>query len=269
MPRPESRHDVQHVLPTLAPHLVLPVAEEREVAGVHPLEQLARLLGLAGSPVVRSLGELGGDRAGALPHLRPVLDGGLDVAEHLRHVGSQCSTANGSRWQSISTWMNDSAAPSLDRGLEQAPFLVAAHMHDRPHDQVDGAPMARDRHRDRVDLERHVGGDGLDDRVRRLPAVLLDVRRVDVHLDLARPPDAGQLPVRQRGSVEVEIAPADQVGGRDVLVVRPDEPLETLRVGAVGALADARDHRVEQCRLRRVRARAQSTILASRLPRQV
>ena len=90
--------------------------------------------------------------------------------------------------------------------------------------------MPRQLHRDRVDEERHVVGDDLDDGVRRLPAVLLDVGRVDVHLRLAGPPDAAEVPVRERGAVQVELAPVDQVVGRDVRVVRADEPLEVVRL---------------------------------------
>ena len=36
-------HRTQHVLPVLRQHLVLPIAEEREVTVVHPLEQVVSL----------------------------------------------------------------------------------------------------------------------------------------------------------------------------------------------------------------------------------
>ena len=122
--------------------------------------------------------------------------------------------------------------PVLGPDLEQPALLVAPDAHDRPDHEVDGAPAPRHLHRDRVDEEGHVVDDRLDDGVRRLPAVLLDVRRVDVHLDLAGPADAREVPVGERGAVEVDVAPVVQVVGRDVGVVRADEPLDLFRLRA-------------------------------------
>ena len=73
---------------------------------------------------------------------------------------------------------------------------------------------AAELHRHRVDEERHVVGDDLDDGVRRLPAVLLELRVVDADLGRARlalaPSEAPvrsappTLQVRKRGAVQVE-----------------------------------------------------------------
>jgi hypothetical protein len=148
--------------------------------------------------------------------------------------------------------------PFVPFDLEQPPVAVAAHPHDRPDDEVDRPPVPAHLHRDRVDEERHVVDDGLDDRMRRLPAVLLQARRVDVHLELAGPTDAREAPVRERRPSEVVLAAVGQVLGRDVRVVRPDEPVDLGRLGVVGPVAGARADRLQESHLRFVRARRHS-----------
>jgi hypothetical protein len=88
--------------------------------------------------------------------------------------------------------------------------------------------------------------------------VLLDVRRVDVDLQLARVADAREVPVSNRRAVEVEVAPLVQVVGSDVGVVRADEPLDVLRLGSLDPLVDARDRSLEERRLPLIRPRRQS-----------
>ncbi len=148
--------------------------------------------------------------------------------------------------------------PVLATDLEQPPLLVPADAHDRPDHEVDRAAAPRHLHRDRVDEERHVVDDRLDDGVPRLPPVLLDVGRVDVHLQLAGPPDAREVPVRDGSSVEVDGAPVGQVIGSRVRVVGTHEALELLRLGTVDLLVDARDRGLEECRLLLIRACRQS-----------
>src|SRR6266545_4242404 len=129
---------------------------------------------------------------------------------------------------------------------EQAPLVVALDAHDRADDEVDRTPVPADLDRDRVDEERHVVDDSLDDAVRRLPAVLLDVRRVDVDLRLARTAYAREVPVRDRGAAEVLGAAVGEVVGGHVRVVAADEALDVARLGGVGGVAGARDDRLEE-----------------------
>ena len=91
-------------------------------------------------------------------------------------------------------------------------------------------PWRAELHRHRVDDERHVVGDDLDHRVRRLPAVLLELGVVDVHLDLAGRAHPGPVPVRDRGAVQVERAavrpdprpaPSGSTGARTPRTARP------------------------------------------------
>ena len=84
--------------------------------------------------------------------------------------------------------------------------------------------------RDAVDQERHVVVDDLDDRVGRLPAVLLELRVVDAQLGRARPPLLAEAQLRQRGAVEVERVALGQILRRHVAEISPDEPLRHRRL---------------------------------------
>ncbi len=252
---PRAAHDPEHVLAVFARDRVLAVAEEGEVPVVEPGKELARLLELLLVDRRRRLVELGEDVADALAHRRPVLDGGAHVAEDAEQVAAELVQR---RVVGLAVDLDVDhrlGAAVLCTDVEQPALVVAPHSHDRADDKVDRVPVARHLHRDRVDEERHVVDDRLDDGVRRVPAVVLHVRRVDVHLDLGGLPYAGEVPVRERGAGEVELVPVEQVVRRHVRVIRPHEPLELGRLGAVGLLAHARDRRLEQCRLRLVGAR--------------
>ena len=255
---PEARagRGAQHVLPFLGEDLVLAIAEEREVTVVHPLEQVASLRALV--RIDGSRRDLLGDVADVLAHRRPVLHGSAHVAEDAAEAVTQKLELLGARLAVDLDVDQRLGLPVLGADLEQPALLVPAQAHDRPDHEVDRAPAPRHLHRDRVDEEGHVVDDGLDHRVLGLPPVLLDVRRVDVHLQLAGPPNAGEVPVRDRRAVEVEVAPVVQVVGSHVGVVRADEPLDVCRLGAVDPLVDARDRGVQERRLPLIWARRQS-----------
>ena len=78
--------------------------------------------------------------------------------------------------------------------------------------------------------------------------MLLEVRRVDVKLELAGTAAAGEAEVRERSPVEVFLAAVGEVLRRNVRVVRADEPRDVGRLGA-------RDDRLEQSVLGLVSAR--------------
>jgi len=81
--------------------------------------------------------------------------------------------------------------------------------------EVDIEALAREGHRDRVDDERHVVGDDLDHRVRRVPAVLVALGVVDADLGLAGSAPAGEAPMRHRTAIEIPRVPIGQVLGRN------------------------------------------------------
>ena len=64
--------------------------------------------------------------------------------------------------------------------------------------------------------------------------------------------------MRERGAVEVDVAPVGQVVGRDVGVVRADEPLDVVGLVAFDPLADARNRGLEERRLPLIWLRRQS-----------
>ena len=196
-------------------------------------------------------------------HRLPVLDRRGDVAEDALEVGAEpfeCVGIGDAVDLDVDQRLR---LPALAADLEQPPLLVPAEAHDRPRDEMHGAAVPGHLHRHRVDEERHVGDHGLDDRVRRLPAVLLDVRVVDVHLQLARAAEAGEPPVGHRSAVDVEVVAAEEVVRRRVRVVRADEALDVGRLVAVEPFADARDRALEQCRLRLSRARGHRSLALS------
>ena len=85
--------------------------------------------------------------------------------------------------------MNDSRRASRASSAATSasiPSSPRTHRDDRVDDQVQRQVVAVDFHRHRIDQERHVVVDDLDDRVRRLPAVILDRRIEDAHAGMAR-----------------------------------------------------------------------------------
>src|SRR5579875_387687 len=111
---------------------------------------------------------------------------------------------------------------------------------DHALDLVAGASQL---HRDRVDKERHVVGQHVDDGVRRAPTVPLERGVVDAELDRARRVALIEAPVGERGSVEVEVLALDQILRWNPAVVLAHEPLGLL---IVQALANPRAHLRDQ-----------------------
>ena len=175
---PGAGDGAQHLLPVLVRDLVLAEAEEGEVLA-HPLEQVDRLRQLLGIDRRRMIRQVLGNLARLLEHRGPVGDSGVDVAEHAYEVVAQLG--QGLRVGLLVELDVDRrlADAALVDDLLEVAVLVAPHAHDRADHQVDAVAVAGDLHRDRIDEERHVVVHELGDGVRRLPAVLLDVRVVD------------------------------------------------------------------------------------------
>ena len=138
------------------------------------LQQL-RCLGhlLFGEPLRVAGGDLLGDAQRGGSHLRPVLDGLAHVAQHTLEVGGQ-HLVTGDVGAAIDLYVH----PRLDQlvGVRRAGARrvghrdqragdVAPHDELRVHDQLDRPAVAAELGGDRVDEERHVVGDDLDDAV--------------------------------------------------------------------------------------------------------
>jgi hypothetical protein len=103
-------------------------------------------------------------------------------------------------------------------------------------DDVDAAVLPRELGVDRVDQERRVVGDDLDDGVARRPPVLVDRRGVDPDRRRALRPRQRELAVRHRQAGEVDGLPLAKVLDRHVLEVALHEHREAA-VGGPAALS--------------------------------
>ena len=113
-------------------------------------------------------------------------------------------------------------------------------------DEVDARGRPRQRHRHRVDDERHVVGDDVDHRVRRGPAVLFGVGVVDADVGLPGAPRTRQLPVLGRRAVQVALAAAREIGPGYPVVVLANECLDDGSLAVGKPVADSLANRVDQ-----------------------
>ena len=225
-----ARHGAQQLVVALLLEPVLAVAEEGEVVRGQPLEQLAALADL----VLRERRRVGPQLADDLQHLRvhlvPVLDGLADVAQHPLDVlldgGGVVALADAVDLD-VHPGLADEAGLGLQRPVRhrrhplQRSRDVALDVEERVDHDVHVAQLSGELHGQRVDEERHVVDDHLDDRVpARGPAVLAEGRGEDPHLRGALRPVVRELPVRGQGPVQVDVAAVAHVLGRDVAVVR-------------------------------------------------
>ena len=229
---------------------VLPVAEEGEVVVGEPVEEAGAGRHLAGlDPDRRGGAQVAGDLLAARPHPRPVLDGVADVVEDR---GQRAPDVLALLLRADAVDLEEhprlgERVPVGDRrrvgvdDVEQPAVGVAVDDELRVDEQVDGLVAAGQLGRHRVDEEGHVVGDDEDHGVPARPAVGLDVRVAHLDVDGARRPVLGQLAVRERGAEQVAGLAGQEVLGRDVAVVAPDEGLELVpspgprgRTGEVG-----------------------------------
>ncbi len=162
---------------------------------------------------------------GARAHGLPVIDCGADVGENPLDRVAQLVEQN-AIVLAPDLDVHDRFADGVIGGrvvlehLDELARAVAAHLHHRVDDQIDPVAVAPQLHRHRVDDERHVVGDDLDQRVRRLPSVLLEVRVVHPHLRLAGSPLLGQVVMRYGGAVQIQwIAVREVLGGHPLVVL--------------------------------------------------
>jgi hypothetical protein len=132
--------------------------------------------------------------------------------------------------------------------LEQLAGVVAAHRQHRVDREVDDQPVPVQLHRHRVDQERHVVGDDLDDRVDRPPAVLLEARTVDMDLGGARLAPLGGAQVGHDGAVQVVRLAFHQVLRRHPPVVLAGERLHLRATLLRHPFVDQRDDLLEDLR---------------------
>jgi hypothetical protein len=151
-------------------------------------------------------------------HRLPIVDRGPNVAEHPQQIGFEDGEASGVA-QPVDLDVDEALhggirLARLGHGEEQTRG-IAPHRQDGVDGEVHGEPVPRQFHAHAVDEERHVVVHDLDDRVGRLPSVLLDRRIVHPHRRRAGGPPQAEPEMREDGTVEVERIQDDEVGGRD------------------------------------------------------
>ena len=230
MPRLEPGTIFSASCPSTVDEIVAAVAEEREVVVGEPAtgtpcpRPAPPAASAAGARRARrrspsSLSRIFFQSATAMPH----------VAEHARDVGGQRVEPR-RLGHAVDLDVDERFAPRVARivrrDVGERPVGAAHDRDDRMDDEVQRQAVAVDFHRHRIDEERHVVVDDLDDRVRRLPAVLLDRRIEDAHAGVARLALAREVPVRQRRAVQVGRRALGEVLGIDLAEVADDEALE-------------------------------------------
>ena len=195
--------------------VVAAVPYKREVVVRQPLEECARFADFFGGVGQPGAAELRVDGEHALAHRRPVGHHGAHVPQHAHDVGRQRVAAPG-LGESVDLDVHQRLAGGAPlRGPGDARGAVARHLDDGVGDEVQRQPLAQQLHLHGVDQERHVVVDDLDDRVRRLPAVLIHRGVEHAHLGLPRFPGSRELPQRANCTVQVEHVPLAQVLGVD------------------------------------------------------
>ena len=168
-----ARHQPQRVAAVIRHEVVAAVAEQREMVGGQPLEERLRLRDFLGGQR-RRLARQVDRRAGEPCEQRlPILDGDAHVAQHAQQVTAQRIERRRiadavdldvhHRLAGTRAGLSDLHVLALVRAARRWSALDA---HRRMDDQVQSEPVAVDLHRDRIDEERHVVVDDLDDRVR-------------------------------------------------------------------------------------------------------
>ena len=218
---------------------VLAVAQEREVGVGQPAQQRLALGDLLGRQRRRVLVEVLDDVEGLLVHLRPVLDGLADVLEHLDQRLLDL-VALGLARLAVDLDVHPRLAGHVVRELGPVDLLVvvgedllelsgdvAADQDLRVHDHVHLAVLLVELHRHRVDEERHVVGDHLDDGVPAGgPAVLGDGRGEDADVrgalrPVRRQPCTGSSRRRTGRPRCARRGPRWRRGGRSTAAARP------------------------------------------------
>ena len=232
---------------------VVAEAEEREVVVVEPAQErndLGHILGRVGG---RAAFQMGDGVLQMVAHGPPVADGGADVDQHRLDLRLDLTQRLG-RALLVHLDVHEALGdgPIHGRPVAQGGDGAGGRAVDLDHrvdDQMDGQPECVQRSGERVDEERHVVVDDLDDGVAGVPAVLVIVRVIGPDLGGTRRPLGAEMPEAEGGTVQVVGLLADDVVGRDVPVVEADEALRVGRLFLRQAVADETRDFLDQFRL--------------------
>ena len=220
----------ENVFADLPNEVVLAVPEEDEVPAIDPLEECVDLLDLASIERRRSRHELSHDLVHPLAHHRPVLHRRPDIAENPADATDELLEALGLGlaidFELHQRFGQRAGHPCARReDLREATVRLPEHVDDRMDRKLDPVSAAGELHANRVHQERHVIRDDLDDRVRRLPAVLCEPGVIRPHAGGAGGAVTSEVPDSHRRAVEVTGAALGQIPRWHPVVELPDERL--------------------------------------------
>ena len=164
-----ARFGCQHFLAAVAAHAVFAIAKKREVIVRGPAQELLHFLAAGIADRHLAVTDIGGDVQHLLAHGRPVLDDPAHVAQH--GEDGLFDIARIGRGLAVDFQMHH----RLDRALADRSELAAAVARNPDHrmpQHVHTHAAFGQRHRHRIDQERHVVVDDLQHRVRGFPAML-------------------------------------------------------------------------------------------------
>ncbi len=222
-------NDAQCVLPVHGDEIVASITQEREVIVGEPAHELAAFLDLGNWDWRRTLLDVRDDRERRVLHRLPVADGEPHVGEHTGNVGGKFVQRRAAN-DAVDFDMNERLAASVRRtrrgDARERAVGGACHVDERMDDEMLREPVPVHFHRHRVDEERHVVVDDLDDRMRRLPAAFLKRRIECPHPRVACLALAREVPVRECSAVEIGQLPLGEILRVDLAVVHAHERLE-------------------------------------------
>ncbi len=192
-----SRDRAHRRLVALAGEGIVAIAQIGVVIVLHPGEEIAALGDLVGGQRRRPVVELGDDLRHLLAHRRPIGHRGADVAQHHFEIGPDGLDPAG-----VGLLADPQLHPGFGvvAGPGQAAGRVAGDPQHRVDHEIDGEVALVERGSHRIDQERHVVIDDLDDAVRAAPAMVVELRIVDPELGLPGLPLLPEVPQRRRSS---------------------------------------------------------------------
>jgi hypothetical protein len=235
-PESRPRHSAQLVRAVDTHQVVAAVAEEREVVVGEPFEEGAPFGQLPRFDRWRPACDFGQHLSDLATHRRPVRDRDAHVGERTRDLVREGMHA-GDVAHAVDLDVHERLAPGAaelaSRGKpEETSARVAVHCENGMDDVVQRESASVNRHGYRIDEERHVVVDDLDDRVGALPAVLLDGGIEDPYARVAGRASRRELPVRNRRAIEVLGRALGQLVGVDLPIMLLDEALNVLALRA-------------------------------------
>jgi hypothetical protein len=235
----------------LGVEFVVADAQEGEIVGQQPFEERHRLGDLLRGERRRAFLEIGDDLAEVAQHGAPILHAQPDIGEHLlerRHDRAALRFVVDARDMDMDEALAQSPGrrrPLEVRALEirEPAVRIACQDEDRVNHQADVERALRQLRHDRVDQERHVVVDDLQDRNVLEPLLRDDSgRMLETNLRCAGPPDGEQRPGPLRHGRDLA-----RLVGQKILRHRADEQPPDEGLGDVRARAELRRCGIDQC----------------------